>query len=159
MFLADAREIGACKRAICERHGLIEIFPTDEEEDCHPSTMLPGRGLAISGAMERVMRSCDAMPVNITPVCEPSADVGSAYEMGFMRARSAGRSSPTPMMTGRPSTVSWNSAAAACTSDLPVCMKTAKAWSSSPSLYATILCSKVASLHPVAASSLRPQCR
>jgi nucleoside 2-deoxyribosyltransferase len=36
--------------------------------------------------MERVMRGCDAMIVNLTPFRGPSADVGSAYEMGFMRA-------------------------------------------------------------------------
>ena len=32
------------------------------------------------------MRGCDAMIVNLTPFRGPSADVGSAYEMGFMRA-------------------------------------------------------------------------
>ena len=32
------------------------------------------------------MRGCDAMIVNITPFRGPSADVGSAYERGFMRA-------------------------------------------------------------------------
>jgi nucleoside 2-deoxyribosyltransferase len=32
------------------------------------------------------MRTCDAMIVNLTPFRGPSADVGSAYEMGFMRA-------------------------------------------------------------------------
>src|SRR5579859_6384138 len=47
---------------------------------------LSERGLAISRAMERVMQSCDAMIVNLTPFRGPSADVGSAYEMGFMRA-------------------------------------------------------------------------
>jgi len=86
VFLADAREIGARKHAICQRHGLIGVFPSDEEEDCNPSTTLPGRGLAISHVMERALRSCDAMIVNLTPFRGPSADVGSAYEMGFMRA-------------------------------------------------------------------------
>jgi len=32
------------------------------------------------------MRGCQAMIVNLTPFRGPSADVGSAYEMGFMRA-------------------------------------------------------------------------
>ena len=32
------------------------------------------------------MRICDAVIVNLTPFRGPSADVGSAYEMGFMRA-------------------------------------------------------------------------
>jgi nucleoside 2-deoxyribosyltransferase len=86
VFLANAREIGSRKRAICQRYGLVGIFPTDEEEPCSPSMTLPERGLAISRAIERVMRTCDAMIVNLTPFRGPSADVGSAYEMGFMRA-------------------------------------------------------------------------
>jgi nucleoside 2-deoxyribosyltransferase len=36
--------------------------------------------------MERIMRTCDAAVVNLTPFRGPSADVGTAYEMGFMRA-------------------------------------------------------------------------
>ena len=86
VFLANAREIGARKRAICERHGLVGVFPADEEDACDPTLPLPEQGLAISRAMERVMRGCDAMIVNLTPFRGPSADVGSAYEMGFMRA-------------------------------------------------------------------------
>jgi nucleoside 2-deoxyribosyltransferase len=87
VFLANAREIGARKRAVCERHGLVGVFPGDEEDTCDPAALpLAEWGLAISRAMERVMRSCDAMIVNLTPFRGPSADVGSAYEMGFMRA-------------------------------------------------------------------------
>lgn len=86
VFLANAGEIGLRKRAICKRYGLIGIFPADEEEPSSPTMTLPERGLAISRAMERVMRTCDAMVVNLTPFRGPSADVGSAYEMGFMRA-------------------------------------------------------------------------
>jgi nucleoside 2-deoxyribosyltransferase len=86
VFLANAHEIGARKRAVCERHGLIGVFPGDEEAACDPALPLAERGLAISRAMEHVMRDCDVMIVNITPFRGPSADVGSAYEMGFMRA-------------------------------------------------------------------------
>ena len=86
VFLANACEIGARKRAICERHGLIGVFPVDEEDACDPTLPLAEQGFAISRAMERVMRGCNAMIVNLTPFRGPSADVGSAYEMGFMRA-------------------------------------------------------------------------
>src|ERR1700761_3963017 len=86
VFLPNAREIGAQKRAICERHGLIGVFPTDDEPVPDPSTPPTEQGLAISRAMEHAMRTCDAMIVNLTPFRGPSADVGSAYEMGFMRA-------------------------------------------------------------------------
>jgi nucleoside 2-deoxyribosyltransferase len=86
VFLANAREIGTRKRAICARHGFVGVFPADEEDPCDPALPLPEQGLAISHAMERAMRSCDAIIVNLTPFRGPSADVGSAYEMGFMRA-------------------------------------------------------------------------
>ena len=86
IFLANAHEIGARKKAICDQYGLVGIFPLDEEDACDTNVPLHEKGLAISRAMERVMRLCDAMIVNLTPFRGPSADVGSAYEMGFMRA-------------------------------------------------------------------------
>jgi nucleoside 2-deoxyribosyltransferase len=86
VFLANAREIGARKRAICARYGFVGVFPADEEQACDPALPLAEQGLAICRAMERVMRGCDAMIVNLTPFRGPSADVGSAYEMGFIRA-------------------------------------------------------------------------
>jgi nucleoside 2-deoxyribosyltransferase len=86
VFLANARDIGARKRALCQRHGLVGVFPADEEEACDPALPLSEWGLAISRAMECAMRGCDAMIVNLTPFRGPSADVGAAYEMGFMRA-------------------------------------------------------------------------
>jgi nucleoside 2-deoxyribosyltransferase len=86
VFLSNAREIGARKRAICEQHRLIGVFLADEEDVCDPALSRPDQGLAISRAMERVMRTCDAMIVNLTPFRGPSADVGSAYEMGLLFA-------------------------------------------------------------------------
>ena len=86
VFLSNALEIGVCKRAICTRYGLVGVFPADEEDACDPTLPPVEHGLAISRAMERVMRTCDAMIANLTPFRGPSADVGSAYEMGFMRA-------------------------------------------------------------------------
>jgi len=86
VFLPDAREIGARKRAICERHGLIGVFPGDQEGAPDPGQPPSEQGLAVSQAVEHTMRGCDAMIVNLTPFRGPSADAGSAYEMGFMRA-------------------------------------------------------------------------
>jgi nucleoside 2-deoxyribosyltransferase len=86
VFLANAREIGAQKRAICARHGLVGVFPGDHEDGCDAAMPPAERGLAISRGMECIMRDCDAMIVNLTSFRGPSADVGSAYEMGFMRA-------------------------------------------------------------------------
>ena len=49
VFLANARDIGARKRAICARHGLVGVFPADEEEACDPALPLRERGLASPG--------------------------------------------------------------------------------------------------------------
>jgi nucleoside 2-deoxyribosyltransferase len=86
VFLANARDIGQRKRAICHRYGLLGMFPGDEDDARDLAQPPSAQGLAISRAVERVMQSCDAMIVNLTPFRGPSADVGSAYEMGFMRA-------------------------------------------------------------------------
>ena len=86
VFLANAQQIGAHKRAICARYGLVGVYPADEEYEPDPALAVPEQGIAISCAMEHAMRSCDAMIANLTPFRGPSADVGSAYEMGFIRA-------------------------------------------------------------------------
>lgn len=75
VFLLHAREIGARKRAVCEAHGLVGVFSTDEEDACDPALPLPERGLAISRAIERAMQGCDAMIVNLTPFRGPSTHV------------------------------------------------------------------------------------
>jgi nucleoside 2-deoxyribosyltransferase len=48
VFLSNAREVGARKRAICERHGLVGVFPADKEDACDPAQLLTEQGLAIS---------------------------------------------------------------------------------------------------------------
>lgn len=85
VFLANGRAIGAHKRAICARYGLCGIFPGDAEPLRDPAMAPQACALSISQAMEAAMRSCDAMIVNLTPFRGVSADVGSVYEMGFMR--------------------------------------------------------------------------
>ena len=62
VFLANARDIGVCKRAICERHGLVGVFPGDEEDPCDPALSPAEQGLAISRAMERARRLVRARP-------------------------------------------------------------------------------------------------
>ena len=90
VFLANAREVGAQKRAICARHGLVGIFPGDHEDGCDPALPPAERGLSISRAMERIMRGCDAMIVNLTP-----------FPLAKRRCRLRLRpNSPTPMTTG-----------------------------------------------------------
>ena len=43
VLLSNAHEVGARKRAICERHGLVGVFPADEEDACDPAQPLAVR--------------------------------------------------------------------------------------------------------------------
>lgn len=84
VFLADAASVAAAKQAICAAHGLVGVFPLE------PPPSLPVQALPewrqIYSANEAHIRSSDALVANLTPFRGPSADVGTAYELGFMRA-------------------------------------------------------------------------
>jgi nucleoside 2-deoxyribosyltransferase len=84
VFLADAADIAAAKRAICAAQGLTGIFPLE------PPPLVPDPALPewrrIYQANEAHIRSCDALVANLTPFRGASADVGTVYELGFMRA-------------------------------------------------------------------------
>jgi nucleoside 2-deoxyribosyltransferase len=85
VFLPDPVAVGERKKRVCDRYGLEGIFPFDAE-------VPPGdrsrreMGFLISEANERLIRGCAAMIANMTPFRGVSADVGSAYEIGFGRA-------------------------------------------------------------------------
>lgn len=85
VFLRDARQIGETKVALCRASGLTGLFPIDQELDIKH---LPRAEQArrIAAANEQLMRSADAVIANLTPFRGVSADVGTAYEVGFMRA-------------------------------------------------------------------------
>src|SRR5206468_2274793 len=84
VFLPDPHTIAAEKKALCRTYGFEGLFPLDADldlVDLEPRA----RGLSISAANERLIRSCDLLVANMTPFRGPSADVGTAYEMGFAR--------------------------------------------------------------------------
>jgi nucleoside 2-deoxyribosyltransferase len=85
VFLVDAKEIGERKKALCRKYGFEGVFPLDLEV---PSTGKTPRemGLCISEVNERLIRSCQILIANITPFRSISADVGTAFEMGFAHA-------------------------------------------------------------------------
>lgn len=85
VFAPDAIELGSRKKVICAEYGLVGVFPTDVVR-LDPTMPKPEQGMLVYEALERVMRDCDAAIVNITPFHGPSMDVGSAFELGFMRA-------------------------------------------------------------------------
>ena len=85
VFQTDARAIGAAKRAICARHGLIGRFPLDNELEVGLGG--PSFARRIFAANIAMMEQCDAIIANLTPFRGPNADDGTAFELGWFAAR------------------------------------------------------------------------
>jgi nucleoside 2-deoxyribosyltransferase len=85
VFLPDPIAMAERKRAICAVHGLAAIFPVDAHPQ-HPEEAAIPRWLWIYRRNEAHMRDADAVIANLTPFRGPSADPGTVYELGFMRA-------------------------------------------------------------------------
>jgi nucleoside 2-deoxyribosyltransferase len=85
VFLANAKEIGEHKKELCRKYGFEGVFPLDNEVKTQGKSPKEV-GLCISSANEALIRTCDVVVANITPFRGPSADVGTAYEMGFAHA-------------------------------------------------------------------------
>jgi nucleoside 2-deoxyribosyltransferase len=85
VFLADAEAVAAAKKAICAAHGAEGVFPTDHRAD--PATdSAAAEHMRLYLRNEAHIHACDAVIANLTPFRGPSADPGTAYEVGFMRA-------------------------------------------------------------------------
>jgi len=85
VFLPDPQACAAAKKRLCAAMGMEGVFPLDANLDLSGLDG-PAAGARIAAANEDLMRSCDALIANMTPFRGPSMDVGTAYEMGFMRA-------------------------------------------------------------------------
>jgi nucleoside 2-deoxyribosyltransferase len=86
VFLPDPHGRAAVLKAIWARHGLVGISPLDEPPDAsaHWSALPPARRIALCN--EAHIRASAALIANLTPFRGPSADVGTVFEMGYMRA-------------------------------------------------------------------------
>jgi nucleoside 2-deoxyribosyltransferase len=85
VFLTEAKEIGERKKALCKKYGFEGVYSLDI--DVASAGKTPREiGLCISEANERLIKSCHILIANITPFRGPSADVGTAFEMGFAHA-------------------------------------------------------------------------
>ncbi|MBP0492372.1 nucleoside 2-deoxyribosyltransferase [Roseomonas indoligenes] len=85
VFLPDAGALAEAKRALCARHGATGIFPTDPVH-CPAADAASEDWLAIYLRNEAHIRGAEALIANLTPFRGPSADAGTVYELGFMRA-------------------------------------------------------------------------
>jgi nucleoside 2-deoxyribosyltransferase len=85
LFLANSAEIGRRKQAICAAHGLEGHYPG---EGLDVSGLPPGeRARALFEGCVEMMDRCVAGLANLTPFRGPSADVGTAFEMGYLFGR------------------------------------------------------------------------
>lgn len=86
VFLYNAIEMGAKKKALCGKHGLYGVYPFDVEvvQDNSGITRFE-MGVKIGGANEGLIDMCDFVVANMTPFRGPSADVGTANEIGFAK--------------------------------------------------------------------------
>jgi nucleoside 2-deoxyribosyltransferase len=84
VFVRTAAALGAAKVAICARYGLEGKYALDGQADIS-HLPLAEQGYAIARANEVLMLDCDAGIANLTPFRGAGMDVGTAYEIGFMR--------------------------------------------------------------------------
>jgi nucleoside 2-deoxyribosyltransferase len=85
VFLPEAGALAECKRKLCADYGFVGKSPLDNEISLEGLSQHEA-ALRIGAANEDMIRSCHLMIANLTPFRGPSADVGTAYEMGFARA-------------------------------------------------------------------------
>jgi nucleoside 2-deoxyribosyltransferase len=86
VFLPDPLARAEILKAICARHGVQGVSPMDalREEPGEWAMLSEARRIALRN--EAHIRACDALIANLTPFRGPSADVGTVFEIGFMRA-------------------------------------------------------------------------
>lgn len=82
VFLPDPLAMGAAKKAVCARLGMVGVFPLD------PPTLMPSGPpdwRRIHAANEMHIQGCDALIANLTPFRGIAADPGTVFELGYMR--------------------------------------------------------------------------
>ncbi len=86
MFLPAPEAWLERKKAICARHGLAGISPFDPlaQEPAAWSELPDWHGIGLRN--EAHIAGADAVIANLTPFRGPSADAGTVFEIGFMRA-------------------------------------------------------------------------
>jgi nucleoside 2-deoxyribosyltransferase len=85
VFMRNARAMAAAMVRLCADYGFVGVSPADNQIDMSGYTKHEA-ALHIAASNERKIRECDLVIANLTPFRGPSADVGTAYEVGFAHA-------------------------------------------------------------------------
>ena len=85
VFLPSPVEAGRIKCTLAAEQGLEGVYPLDATLDLD-GLAKHAQAALISRSNEALMRTCDAVIANLTPFRGASADAGTAFEVGFMRA-------------------------------------------------------------------------
>jgi nucleoside 2-deoxyribosyltransferase len=86
VFLPEPLARGAMLKQVCARYGVTGVFPLDALADEPADWAALAEPLRIALRNEAHIRGADALIANLTPFRGPSADVGTVFELGFMRA-------------------------------------------------------------------------
>lgn len=86
MFLPDPKARADRLKACCARRGLVGVSPLDDLADEPAEWAALPEALRIARRNEAHIAGCDALVANLTPFRGPSADAGTVFELGFMRA-------------------------------------------------------------------------
>ena len=84
VFFAHVKEHAAFLKRRCAEFGFVGVFPLDAEIISSASKHEMAR--RIFDANVGLIRSCQTVLANMTPFRGPSADVGTAWEMGYAAA-------------------------------------------------------------------------
>ncbi|MCC6719408.1 MAG: nucleoside 2-deoxyribosyltransferase [Acetobacteraceae bacterium] len=87
VFLPEPLARAAALKAVCARHGLCGVSPLDALAGGDPVSWGGlGEAMRIARRNEAHIAGCAALVANLTPFRGPSADAGTVFELGFMRA-------------------------------------------------------------------------
>ena len=87
VFLPDPLARAAALKAVCARHGLVGISPLDALDGGDPAAWLGlSEPMRIARRNEAHIAGCAVLVANLTPFRGPSADAGTVFELGYMRA-------------------------------------------------------------------------
>ncbi len=86
VFLPEPDQRAAALKALCARHGLAGVSPLDPFQPEPSAWARLSEAARIARRNEAHIGSCDVLVANLTPFRGPSADVGTVFELGYMRA-------------------------------------------------------------------------